>query len=304
MSASGEVEGMGGGSQPEVAERPKTVLVLGGGGMKGIAHIGVVKALEEASIRPDAIVGTSIGALVGTLIAGGLGWRELTEIARRLKKEDIVAINRRAMWLSGIRAMSVFEDTPFLECLDGILPVHHFSDLMMPLRINATSLVSGEEVWFGNGYRRDVGLVQAVYASCALPVYFPPLRLDGDTLVDGGVVNTFPLSEAVAWGAERVIGVDVGSDFMPPQEGFFEQGLVAIHDRVLNLSLRNQRQDCLARYSDLPGLYIRPEIGHLSTFDFDRTQFLMEEGYGAARDALIAAEWVTKSATATPATGG
>jgi hypothetical protein len=81
--------------------------------MKGIAHIGVWKALEEAGIRPDAIVGTSIGALVGACLAGGLGWRELTEIARKLKKEDIVSINRRALWLGGVRGMSVFDGGSF-----------------------------------------------------------------------------------------------------------------------------------------------------------------------------------------------
>jgi NTE family protein len=270
--------------------RPETVLVLGGGGMKGIAHIGVVKALEEAGIQPDAIVGTSIGALVGALVAGGLGWREMTEIARRLKKEDIVAINRRAMWLGGVRAMSVFEGERFRDWIGRILPVRHCWEVMIPLRVNATSLVSGEEVWFGNGRREDVDLERAVYASCALPVYFPPLTIDDDVLVDGGVTNTFPLSEAVAWEAGRVIGVDVGSDFLPPREGFFDQGLIAIHDRVLNLNLQKQRQETLDWYRDLPGLYIRPQIGHLHTFDFDRAQFFMEEGYRAAREALARAD--------------
>jgi NTE family protein len=283
---------------------PRTVLVLGGGGMKGIAHIGVMKALEEAAIRPDAVIGTSIGAFVGALIAGGLGWRELTEIARRLKKEDVVALNRRALWLGGIRSTSVFEDRPFVDWMERVLPVHRFSELIMPLRVNATSLVSGEEVWFGKGCRRDVELPQALYASCALPVYFPPVRVDGDVLVDGGILNAFPLSQAVAWGAERVIGVDIGSDFAPPSEGYFEQGLVAIHHRVVALQSRDRRRESLARYSHLPGVYIRPEVGHIDTFDFDRTQFLMEEGYRAAREALEASEWSGKAATATPAAGG
>lgn len=283
---------------------PRTVLVLGGGGMKGIAHIGVMKALEEAAIRPDAVIGTSIGALVGALIAGGLGWRELTEIARRLKKEDVVALNRRALWLGGIRSTSVFEDRPFVDWMERVLPVRRFSELIMPLRVNAASLVSGEEVWFGQGCRRDVELPLALYASCALPVYFPPLRVDGDVLVDGGILNAFPLSQAAAWGAERVIGVDVGSDFAPPAEGYFEQGLVAIHHRVVSLALRDRRRESLARYSHLPGVYIRPEVGHVDTFDFDRTQFLMEEGYRAAREALETSEWSGKAATATPAAEG
>lgn len=285
--------------------RPRTVLVLGGGGMKGIAHIGVIKALEEAAIRPDAIIGTSIGAVVGALVAGGLGWRELTEIARRLKKEDVVSLNRRAMWLGGIRATSVFEDTPFIAWLERVLPVRRFSELIMPLRINATSLVSGEEVWFGSGCRRDVDLLKAVYASCALPVYFPPARIDDDVLVDGGIVNAFALSQAVTWRAEKVIAADVGSDFRPPEEGYFEQGIVAIHDRVVALSMRDQRRERITRYSHLPGVYIRPEIGHVDTFEFERNQFLMEEGYCAARDALEAAGWIGGgAATATPAVGG
>ncbi len=285
--------------------RPRTVLVLGGGGMKGIAHIGVIKALEEAAIRPDAIVGTSIGAVVGALVAGGLGWRELTEIARRLKKEDVVSLNRRAMWLGGIRATSVFDDTPFVGWIERVLPVRRFSELIVPLRINTTSLVSGEEVWFGSGCRQDVDLLKAVYASCALPVYFPPARIDDDVLVDGGIVNAFALSQAVAWRAEKVIAADVGSDFRPPDEGYFDQGIVAIHDRVVALSMRDQRRERITRYSHLPGVYIRPEIGHVNTFEFERTQFLMEEGYSAARSALEAAGWAGGDpATATPAVGG
>src|SRR5690606_13205481 len=113
---------------------------------------------------------------------------------------------------------------------------------------NATSLVSGREVWFGSGHDEDTDLVRAVYASCALPLYFPPARIGDDVLVDGGIANILPLSQAVAWGARKIITVDVGSDFLPPKEGYFEQGLVAIHDRVLNLNLQKQREDCLARY--------------------------------------------------------
>lgn len=267
----------------------RTILVMGGGGMKGIAHVGVMKALEEDGIRPDAIVGTSIGALTGALMAGGLGWRELTEVVRRLVREDIVSVNRRALWFGGVRQSSVFEDAAFRDWLERILPAFHFDELITPLRINATSLVSGQEVWFGDGHRRDISLLDAVYASCALPMYFPPLKLDGDVLVDGGVLNAFALSQAKAWGADRIIGVDVGSDLVPPHEGYFDQGLIAIHDRVLNMSLVRQRQLCLEEHRDQPLVYIRPKIGHLHTFDFDRNQFFMEEGYRAAREALAAA---------------
>ena len=272
------------------AVQGRTVLVLGGGGMKGIAHIGVWKALEEHGLTPDAIIGTSIGALIGACLAGGLGWRELAEIARRLKRQDIVSVNRRAMWLGGVREPAVFEGDHFLAYIRRSLPVQEFADLRIPLRINAVSLVTGREVWFGTDGRDDVPLAEAVYASCALPMYFAPARIEDDVLVDGGILDVFAVREALRWGAERVIGVDVGSDFLPPDAGYFEQGMIAIHDRVLNLNLQEQRARCIEDVKDAPLLYIRPRIGHLHSFDFDRTQFFLEEGYRAAREAIRNAE--------------
>lgn len=268
---------------------PHTVLVLGGGGMKGMAHIGAWKALEEAGICPDAIVGTSIGALIGACLAGGMGWRELAEVARGLRKGDIVSINRRAVWLGGVREASVFEGEHFRRYLAAKIPVQRFDALPIPLRLNAVSLVSGEQVWFGSGARDGVPVADAVYASCAIPIYFPPARIEGDVLVDGGVLDYLPIRQAAAWGARRIIAVDVGADLLPPDDGYFERGMIAIHDRVLNLNLQQQRARCLDGYDGPPLLYIRPRIGHLGGWDFGRTQFLMEEGFLAARRVLAEA---------------
>jgi NTE family protein len=270
--------------------QPRTVLVLGGGGMKGMAHIGVWKALEEAGMRPDAIIGTSIGALIGVMLAGGMGWRDLAEIARRLKREDIVSINRRAVWLGGVREPSVFLGDHYLEYIRTHLPVKEFSELKIPIRLNTVSLVTGDEVWFGAGKREDVPIADAVYASCALPIYFPPGRIGDDVLVDGGVLDVFPIQRAVEWGAERIVGVDVGSELLPPDPGYFDRGMIAIHDRVLGLNLREQRNRCMANYKGPPLLYIRPKIGQMHSFDFDHTQFFLEEGYRSAREAIEAAE--------------
>ena len=204
---------------PIPARRERTILVLGGGGMKGIAHIGVWKALQEHGIVPDAIIGTSIGSLIGALLAGGMGWRQQTEIALALKRQDIVSVNRRAMWLGGVREPAVFEGAHFRAYIRKILPKQKFSALSIPFRLNAVSLVSGEEVWFGTDRRPDVPLAEAVYASCALPMYFEPARIGDDVLVDGGILDVFAVRQALEWGAERVIGVDVGSDFLPPAAG-------------------------------------------------------------------------------------
>ena len=265
---------------------PRTILVLGGGGMKGIAHVGVWKALEESGMRPDAIVGTSIGALIGACLSGGMGWRELTEIARGLTRDDIVSINKRAVWLGGVREASVFSGDHYLSYIRRMLPVKEFSELKIPIRMNTVSLVSGKEVWFGSGMREDAPLPEVVYASCALPIYFPPMKVGEDYLVDGGVLDVFPIRRAVEWGAERIIGVDVGSDLMPPDPGYFNRGMIAIHDRVLNINLQEQRKRCLDAHAEAPMLYIRPKFGHLHAFDFERTQFFLEEGYRAAREAI------------------
>ncbi|HET7322477.1 MAG TPA: patatin-like phospholipase family protein [Longimicrobiaceae bacterium] len=270
--------------------QPRTILVLGGGGMKGIAHVGVWKALEERGIVPDAIIGTSIGAMVGACLSGGMGWKELAGMARALKRQDIVEIDKRALWLGGVREESVFVGDRYLSYLKKVLPVHDFSELEIPLRFNTVSLVSGREVWFGTDRHTDAPLAEAVYASCALPIYFPPARLLGDVLVDGGVLDVLPLKRAVEWGAERIIGVDVGSDMLPPDPGFFDRGMIAVHDRVLSLNLQEQRERCLSAYAGPPLIYIRPNIGHLHSFDFDRTQFFLEEGYRAACEALSDAE--------------
>ena len=271
---------------PTAASRPRTVLVLGGGGMKGLAHVGVWRALQEAGIRPDAILGTSIGSLVGGLIAAGLGWREMQGIASRLTKDDIVKVNRRAVIFGGVREEAVFLGDHFQRYIERTVPLQDFRDVQIPFRVNAVSLVSGKEVWLGTGAREDTPLPAALYASCALPIYFPPARIGNDYLVDGGVLDVLPIRSAQAWGADRVIAVDVGSDLLPPDPGFFDRGMVAIHERVLNLNLQIQRQKRLEEYDGPPLLYIRPRIGHLSGWDFDRTQFFIEEGYHSACEAL------------------
>ncbi len=269
---------------------PRTVLVLGGGGMKGTAHVGVWKALEEAGIVPDAIVGCSIGSLIGASIAGGLGWRELAELARGLKKDHIVQVNRRAIFMGGVREESVFDGATYRNWIARTLPLKHFADAQIPIRLNAVSLVHCSEVWFGTGADEETSPADAVYASCAIPIYYPPLKLNGDVLVDGGVLDTLPIKAAFDWGAERVIAVDVGVEIQPPAADYFSHGMIAIHDRVLAMNIAGQRQRALQAWKDKPVLMIRPRIGHLGTWDFARTQYFLEEGYRAAREALEAAE--------------
>jgi NTE family protein len=264
----------------------RAVLVLGGGGMKGLAHVGAWRAVREAGIDVSAIVGTSIGALVGACIAGGAEQERLTSLARALQKTDVVTLNRWALLFNGIRQSSVFRDEIFRAYIESVLPAGSFGELGLPLSINAVDLEDGREVWFGEGGRTDVALSDAVYASCALPVFYPPARIDGRYYVDGGVADALPIARAAELGADRIIAIDVGAG--PVQDGAdtVAKGMVAIHHRTMQIMGHARKQQLLATWAGPELIYVRPELDMYSTFDFASTEYFLEEGYRAARDAL------------------
>ncbi|MCI0433926.1 MAG: patatin-like phospholipase family protein, partial [Gemmatimonadetes bacterium] len=189
----------------------RTVLVFGGGGVKGLAHIGAWRAVLESGIRVDELIGTSIGGLVAACIAGGMSLEMLEARAHALKRSDIVTLNRWAFLLNGISEPSVFHADAFREYLDEVLPVKTFEALAMPACMNAVHLETGRTEWFGTGGRTDVTLADAVYASCALPLFYPPADLEGELYVDGGIGDPLPIGRARERGADLVIAVDVGA---------------------------------------------------------------------------------------------
>ena len=266
----------------------RVVLVLGGGGIKGLTHVGAWRALLEAGIVVDEIVGTSIGALVGALIAAGEGPEAMTARALALDKAEIVALNRWAVLLNGIRQPSVFHDVPLREYIDRVLPVASFHELAVPLGVNAVDLGSGAMEWFGAGGRHDIGLADAVYASCALPVFYPPAEIRGRLFVDGGVLDTLPIGRAMNRGATRVIAVDAGADGEVDAEAVLAQGLVGIHQRVYQVMAQQRKRLKLAAWSGPPLTLVRPRLEGYGTFDFAQTAYFVEEGYRATRAALEA----------------
>ncbi|HEX6938641.1 MAG TPA: patatin-like phospholipase family protein [Longimicrobiales bacterium] len=267
----------------------RVILVLGGGGVKGMAHIGAWKAMEEAGLEVAEIVGTSIGALVGACIAGGMGWRELAPLAVALRKRDIVSLNGRAVLVNGIRQRSVFHGDRLAEYIRSVLPVERFEELRRPLSVNAVDLETGRTEWFGAGGRMDVGLAEAVYASCALPLFYPPAEIGGRHYVDGGVGAALAVERARERGAELVVAVDVSAGPVKDALDTISKGMVAIHHRVFDIMSHAQREAQLSTWSGPPLIYVRPRLDGISTFDFGRTDFFLEEGYRAARAAI--GEW-------------
>lgn len=272
----------------------KTILVLGGGGVKGLTHAGAWRAVQDAGIEVSEIVGTSIGALVGACIAGGQGWTELEASAVALKKPDIVLLNRWALLLNGIRQPSIFQSEALESYIEGVLPVRQFSDLSLPLSVNAVDLETGEMEWFGAGGRMDVDLAKAVYASCALPLFYPPAQIGDQYFVDGGVVDPLPIEHAAERGADLIIAVDAGAGKVREALDTVQNGLVAIHHRVMEIVGWERKQEMLANWTGPRLIYVRPVLDGYSTFDFAQTAYFLEEGYRATAAALEAARGATQ----------
>lgn len=280
-------EGGGGTPVPDLGSLGDRIwLVLGGGGLKGLSHVGVIRALGEAGVRVEGIVGTSIGALVGALHASGMHWKEMRRLARELKRADIVRVNRRAVLFNGIRQLSVFRGDALRDYYNAILPPGGWRAMGLPLLVNAVDLSTGRSEWFGQGARTDVSLVDAVYASSALPVLYPPALLGGRAFVDGGTEHPLGLHQAASRGATGILGVDVGAGEVGDTGRILQQGMLAVHQRIFSIMTWRRRRDLVAGWDGPPLLYVRPHLDGYGAFDFEHVEYFVEEGYRAMSTAL------------------
>lgn len=264
----------------------RTIVVLGGGGVKGMAHVGAWKALQESGIEAAEVIGTSIGGLVAAAIGAGGTWETLAPRALTLQKPDIVTLNRWALLFNGIRQTSVFQEETLRAFISSVLGATTFEELTLPISMNAVHLDTGKEEWFGEGGRSDVPLVDAVYASCALPLFYPPALIGGRYYVDGGVADPLPVRRAAERGADRIIAIDVGAGPVRDAKDTVAAGLVAIHHRVFDIMAWERKRALLDSWAGPELVYVRPNMDNYSTFDFTRTQHFLEEGYRATRRAL------------------
>ncbi|MGR5131226.1 patatin-like phospholipase family protein [Vibrio alfacsensis] len=280
----------------EDASRPKVAVVLAGGGAKGAAHIGVLKALEEMHIPVDIITGTSMGAYVGGLYASGMsadeiesfiysvdwnsGYRDRVDRSQRRVRdkeyEDRYQINTDlGVRFGEIRAPTgVVQGQNMLRILrettGNLGRFDSFDDLAIPYRSVATDILELEEVVLADGY-----LVDAMMASMSVPGALPPYELNGHMLVDGGVVNNMPVDVARSMGADIVIAVDISTDYNT-KEDF--TGLFAVADQLSNYLVRRSTQDQAATLND-DDVYLRPDVGQMETVEFDKMPSAFQAGY-------------------------
>jgi NTE family protein len=207
---------------------PQVAFVLGGGGLLGAHEVGMLRALAECGVRPDVILGTSIGAVNGAFHAGDPspeGVERLSELWRELAPAELGALT--ALRGLGTLARSRTHLQSFSSVRSQLaerLPAQRLEDLAVPFQCVAASIERAAEHWFSEGPLADVLL-----ASCAVPGILPPVRIGEEHYIDGGIVNSIPVSRAVRLGASRIFVLQVGRLEQPlrPPRWPWEVGLVA-----------------------------------------------------------------------------
>jgi NTE family protein len=191
------------------AGRGGTAFVLGGGGVLGAAEVGMLQALFERGVRPDLIVGSSVGAINGALVAADPGpgaVQRLRAVWEELASRQVFAGSVLSRVGTLVRTRThLHPRAPLRDLLEAHLPVHTFAELQIPFQCVAASIERAAEHWFTDG-----ALVDAVLASCAVPGLLPPVELDGEHYLDGGLVHSIPVGRAVALGAGTVHVLHVG----------------------------------------------------------------------------------------------
>lgn len=281
-------------TKKDSVKRPKIGLVLSGGGAKGFAHIGVLKVLEEAGIKIDYIGGTSMGSVIGGLYASGYNASQIDSIFKKTNFDELINdyIPRSSKNFYGKKNDELYAIVlPFSNFRVGIPEalskgmynynllssltrnvrhIRDFNKLPTPFLCIGTNIETGQEVLLNKG-----NLVQAMMASAAFPSLFTPVEIDGNLLVDGGVVNNYPIQEVRNLGADIIIGVDVQDDLMKRKN---LKNATRILVQITNLQsidkMKNKIKDT--------DVYIKPDIRDFGVISFDRGEEIIRKGEEAA----------------------
>ena len=289
--------------QAKLQRRPCTALVLGGGGARGGAHLGVIEQLEQQQIPVDLVVGTSIGAFIGGLYASGYSAAQIREKLananwaqgfrdrvyrdempmRRKQHSDEFSINvDLGLSAEGIKLP---QGLLFGQALADVLSsvygaaanIEHFDQLAIPFRAVATDLLTQQQVVLQRG-----SLLQAVQASMTIPGVVAPMELDGQVLIDGGVVNNLPISVAKALGAEQVIAVSIDAPLLNKQQ---LGSALNVTQQLTAFLVRAGVQQQLALLTE-QDLLLTPNASDVGTLEFDEMQQAIDAGRKAATAAV------------------
>ncbi|WP_151715083.1 patatin-like phospholipase family protein [Acinetobacter sp. TUM15071] len=258
-------------------KRPVIALVLGSGGARGYAHIGVIEVLEQQGIRPDFIVGTSAGSIVGSIYASGKSPAELRDIALKLKANDVREVN---VSLKGFFDGKKVED--YINQQVHNMPLER---MKIPMYVVATELKDGTRTVFNYG---NTG--QAVRASASIPSMFVPTKIHDVEYVDGGLVSPVPVQVARELGADVVIAVDILAQPIHTETsnvwGLFNQNINIMQGRLAEEELKDA------------DIVIQPDLREKAhIFDVKGREMTMQAGADAANEKLAEIQWAIQSKT-------
>ncbi len=279
------------------------VLVLGGGGAKSMAHAGAWKALRELNAGIVHIIGTSMGAVMGAAFSAGQTAEQVVETARNLTSEDVASLDLLSL-AKGVFAQSILKPAALRRTIGRLVAARRFADLSTPLTVTTTDLDSGELVLFGtNG--ADAPLVDALYASCALPLYFPPARIGGRRLADGGLRAVVPVEIAATMPADLVVAVDVGPGFdepLPtaPARSRSLPPLIRAHGEAIRVMMAAQTERVIKEWprGGARLVMVRAVAEREATFAVGQADRYFRAGYEATKQALESSLQLTGNAKA------
>ena len=277
----------------DTAKRPKIGLVLSGGGAKGFAHIGVLNVLEDAGIKIDYIGGTSMGAVIGGLYAIGYNAKQIDSIVEvtdfsnvlndyiprssknfyEKRNDELYALtlpfNRFSIGTPEALSKGMYNFNLLSKLTLPVRHVRNFNDLPIPFLCIGTNIVVGEQVIFDKGV-----FAQAISGSSSLPSIFAPVMIDDNLIIDGGVINNYPIDEVRKMGADIIIGVDVQSGLLNKDE---LRSASKIFFQIANLQMI-ERMKINANQTDV---YIKPDVKNYGAVTFDRAAEIIKKGEDA-----------------------
>ncbi|MFA6334896.1 MAG: patatin-like phospholipase family protein [Bacteroidales bacterium] len=248
-----------------MSKKYKLGLALSGGGVKGFAHAGALKAMEEAGLKPDVISGTSAGAIVGSLYSSGQSPDNIRQIFKEKYINNFIELT--------LSKSGLFGTADFIKFLDKNLLVDTFEKLTIPLFVVATDFDNGKSVVFSSGE-----LKKRVMASACVPIFFNPLEIDGVHYVDGGIFKNFPVS-VIRESCEKVIGINVS----PLITKKYSKTIVGVAERSYHFMFQ---ANTLEEKKLCDVLVEVEEAMQFRTFDLKKVDVIFQLGYDAMKEAL------------------
>lgn len=247
-------------------------LVLSGGSALGYAHLGIIKYLEENDLRPKEVIGTSMGAIIGSAYAYGYSYDEISDI---IKKSELISILDYGWGNPSILMAKKLE-----SLFDRLFEEKKLSDTIIPLKIVATDLETGMKKCFSR--EDDIEITKAIRASTALPIIFPPININEKDYVDGYISSNLPVEFADK--NNVILAIDVMNKkkvrpFKITRTFFFKKikDMFKIYERMMFMMMLNQTRDKLNQYDNV--ILVEPDVSSFSAIDFKKWELISEKGY-------------------------